>query len=56
MLASISGADRRGLLALAESLHPGATEPTVFAQWLQRSPLRPSRFLPMLAQAAKHAA
>ncbi len=56
MLASIFGADRRGLLALAESLHPGATEPTVFAQWLQRSPVRPSRFLPMLAQEAKHAA
>ena len=28
MLASICGADRRGLLALAESLHPGATEPS----------------------------
>jgi hypothetical protein len=56
MLASSAGADRRGLLALAEVLHPGATEVAVFARWLQRSPLRPSRFLPMLAMEIRHAA
>jgi len=56
MLASDAGADRPGLLALAEVLHPGATEVPVFARWLKRSPLRPSRFLPMLAIEAKHAA
>jgi DNA-binding phage protein len=56
MLASNAWADRRGLLDLAEVLHPGATEVPVFARWLKRSPLRPSRFLPMLAMAAKHAA
>ena len=56
MLASNAAADRRGLLALAESLHPGATEVPVFARWLKRSPLRPSRFLPMLAIETKHAA
>lgn len=56
MLASNADADRRGLLALAEFLHPGATEVPVFARWLQRSPLRPSRFLPMLATETKHAA
>src|SRR3569833_1154930 len=50
MLASVAGFDRRELLALAESLHPGASEPAVFAQWLKGSPLRPSRFLPMLEQ------
>jgi hypothetical protein len=49
MLASVPEFDRRSLLALAEQLHPGASEPKVFAQWLKRSPLRPSRFLPMLA-------
>jgi DNA-binding phage protein len=49
MLASNAGADRRGLLALAETLHPGATDVSVFARWLKRSPLRPSRFLPMVA-------
>lgn len=48
MLASHSGFDRSGLLSLAEQLHPGASEPEVFAHWLKRSPLRPSRFLPML--------
>jgi DNA-binding phage protein len=48
MLASVAGYDRRGLLALAEQLHPGSSEPGVFAKWLERSPLRPSRFLPLL--------
>jgi len=56
MLASNADANRRGLLALAESLHPGATEVPVFARWLKRSPLRPSRFLPMLAMETQHAA
>ena len=42
--------------ALAEVLHPGATEVPVFARWLKRSPLRPSRFLPMLAMETRHAA
>ncbi|GFE90479.1 hypothetical protein GCM10011488_54330 [Steroidobacter agaridevorans] len=56
MLASVPELDRRGLLSLAESLHPGASEPVVFEQWLKRSPVRPSRFLPMLAAEMKHAA
>jgi hypothetical protein len=56
MLASNPDADRRGLLDLAEILHPGATELPVFAKWLKRSPLRPSRFFPMLAMESKRAA
>ena len=56
MLAGEPGLDRGGLLALAEHLHPGATEPAVFTRWLERSPLRPSRFLPLLAMERKHAA
>lgn len=56
MLAGEPGLDRRALLALAERLHPGASEPAVFARWLERSPLRPSRFLPLLAMERKHAA
>lgn len=56
MLASVPAFDRRSLLTLAEQLHPGASEPAVFEQWLKRSPLRPSRFLPMLAVEMKHAA
>ena len=56
MLASVDGFDRRGLLSLAEHLHPCAGEPEVFARWLQRSPLRPYRFLPMLDRTVKHAA
>ena len=46
MLAGAPGHDRSALLELAERLHPGASEPPVFARWLERSPVRPSRFLP----------
>jgi hypothetical protein len=56
MLASNADSDRRGLLDLAEFLHPGASDVPVFARWLKRSPLRPSRFLPMLAMGKKYAA
>lgn len=56
MLASVAGYDRRGLLEVAELLHPGSSEPTVFSQWLERSPLRPSRFLPQLNAERHHAA
>lgn len=56
VLASVSGSDRRGLLALAESLHPGSSHPDVFQAWLARSPLRPSRFLPMLRAELRRAA
>lgn len=48
MVASLAGRDRRTLLALAEELHPGASEPAVFARWLERTPVKPSRFLPMV--------
>ena len=56
MVAGGDGFDRPGLLALAERLHPGASKPDVFQRWLERSPVRPSRFLPMLDMEAKHAA
>ena len=55
MLASVTGFDRRALLALAERLHAGMSRAGVFALWLDRSPVRPSRFLPMLAS-ERHAA
>ena len=48
MLASARGYDRSLYLDLAESLHPGITTPEVFSTWLAHSPVRPSRFLPML--------
>lgn len=56
MLASAPGFDRKNLLGLAERLHPGASEPALFARWLERSPVRPSRFLPMLQMEKRHAA
>lgn len=56
MVASDSGFDRRGLLSLAEHLHPGSTEPAVFEKWLARSPVRPARFLPMLGMETRNAA
>ena len=55
MLASVVGFDRRGLLCLAEHLSPGASQPEIFARWLKHSPLRPTRFLPMLEMWVKHA-
>jgi hypothetical protein len=48
MLASARGYDRARYLELADSLHPGITTPEVFSVWLAQSPVRPSRFLPML--------
>ena len=50
LLASVRGFDRRRYLALAEELHAGVTQPEVFELWLQKSPLRPARFLPMLGR------
>ena len=55
MLASTDGRDRRRLLALAEQLQPGASEPAVFNHWLERSPLRPTRFLSLLDARVAHA-
>ncbi len=47
LLAGARGFDREKYLRLAESLHPGASTPEVFARWLQMTPLRAARFLPM---------
>jgi hypothetical protein len=56
MLASGRHVDRSALLALAEHLHPGASDVAVFNRWLTRSPLRPTRFLPLLAAGGTGAA
>ena len=56
LLASVPGFDRRRYMTLAESLHPGMSYTEVFELWLQRSPLRPARFLPMLERWGKRAA
>jgi hypothetical protein len=56
MLASVRDGDRRGLLALAEHLHPGASEVAVFNRWLERSPVRPTRFLSLIEAHTAHAA
>jgi hypothetical protein len=50
MVAGARGADRPALLALAEALYPGMSSVDTFRAWLAKSPLRPSRFLPMLQQ------
>lgn len=50
MLASARGFDREKYLRLAEELHPGVTSPEVFARWLDQTPLRAARFLPMARQ------
>jgi hypothetical protein len=56
MLASLPGFERRRYLELAEALHPGMTTPEVFEAWLHRSPIEPSRFVPMLMAEVVHAA
>ena len=48
MLASQPEFDRYRLLALAERLEPGMSRPEKFRQWLDESPLRAARFLPMV--------
>jgi len=55
MLASARGFERERYMRLAEELHPGVSNPEVFGTWLKRSPVRPSRFLPM-AKKRKHLA
>jgi hypothetical protein len=55
MLAGAPGHDRSALLELAERLHPGASEPAVFARWLARSPVQPSRFLPAVKARSRQA-
>jgi hypothetical protein len=47
MLASSRGFDRQRYLELAEALHPGMSLPEVFQLWLDRTPVSPSRFLPL---------
>lgn len=56
LLASVTGFDRRRHIELAEALHPGVSQPEVFDLWLQRSPVRPARFLPLLRHRKAHAA
>jgi len=54
MVASANGLDPDGRFArLAESLHPGIRSPQAFRLWLAGSPVRPSRFLPMLRHLAR---
>ena len=56
LLAAARGFDRRRYIELAETLHPGISQPEVFELWLRRSPLRPARFLPLLRHRRAHAA
>ncbi len=54
LLAGTDGFDRPRYLRLAESLHAGATTQEIFALWLEKSPVRPVRFLPMLRARLAH--
>jgi hypothetical protein len=56
MLAGLRDLDRARLLRLGERLYPGIASPQVFRKWLRQSPLRPSRFVPMLRARLSHAA
>ena len=48
MLASARGFPREQLLGLARELYPGMADAGTFARWLEGSPLRAARFVPML--------
>jgi hypothetical protein len=56
MIASVPEFDRRSLLDLAEGLHAGSSQVGVFEMWLEGSPVRPARFLPMLLAGLRRAA
>lgn len=50
LIAGMREADREGLILLGEALYPGMSQVSEFQSWLSKSPVRPSRFLPMLRQ------
>jgi hypothetical protein len=50
MVAGMREADRPAWLALGEALYPGMSSLEEFGGWMAASPLRPSRFIPMLRQ------
>ena len=55
LVASANGLDPDGRFAkLAETLHPGVRSLEAFRMWLARSPVKPSRFLPMVRQLRRH--
>ncbi len=56
LLASAHGFPRERLLALARELYPGMADDGTFGRWLERSPLRAARFLPMLRKRLGRAA
>lgn len=51
MLASQPDFDRPRFLALAEALYPGMSTVEVFGPWLKSSPVRASRFMPLVVAA-----
>ena len=53
MLASQPEFDRYRMLALAEQLHPGMSKVEQFGEWLESSPIRADRFLPMVRAALR---
>jgi len=50
MLASQREFDRMRLLALAERLFPGMSTADEFGKWLEQSPVKAARLLPMVRQ------
>jgi hypothetical protein len=55
-LASIPGFERRRYLALAERHHAGSTQAAVYQQWLDGTPVSPSRLIPALRRVRTNAA
>ena len=50
LMARGTGPERERLLLLAEALCPGMSSAQSFGRWLEISPVKPARFLPILNQ------
>lgn len=48
LMARGTGPERQAMVLLAEALSPGMSTAESFSQWLERSPVEPTRFLSML--------
>ena len=48
LLAGRRGADREGLATLAAALEPAMLRVEEYQKWLDTSPVKPSRFLPLV--------
>jgi hypothetical protein len=54
LLGCARGFDRNGYMKLGEDLYPGSSTTEFFSKWLEFSPVRAARFLPMTRKYKEH--